>query len=125
MLVIHWAPVQHTRHILRAGIRQGKRGTFCFPLTGHACVDRWWAQAFRQWRPRTQYNGFVFRLIEADMPATFGHWINGLGGRPCFTALTELEAEYRRTVFFRLGEAFAADPHADFETLGAELIAAQ
>lgn len=103
MIAIHWSPVHNTSRILKNGIRKSKRGLFCFPLTGYPFVDRWWCRAFRQWRPRTHYTGFLFRITEADLPATFSHWCGGAFDKP-LTTLNALTTAYRDTVLFRIGE---------------------
>ncbi|MEM6803366.1 MAG: hypothetical protein AAF696_18305 [Bacteroidota bacterium] len=76
MLAVHWTPVGNTKTILKNGIRKNKKGLFCFPLTGHPSVDRWWVRYFNttSGRKRKKYNGILFRITEADMPAFFGHW---------------------------------------------------
>ncbi|MCA9072687.1 MAG: hypothetical protein KDA84_27380, partial [Planctomycetaceae bacterium] len=101
MLAIHWSPVKNTKSILRNISRKGKRGLFCFPLTGHEILDRCWAWLFRcsRSRPRTPYNGFVFRLTEDDLPASFGDWIlDACGQARSFGLLSELEEEFRRAI---------------------------
>ena len=127
MLVVHWSPVKNTKKILRLGITASKdSASHFFPLTGHRSVDRWWAQAFRSWRPRTQYNGFVVRLTDEDMPATFCHWIiwaiNNGKDIPMFNSIKALSEEYRRTIIWRIGETFAKDDSADYTELGRQII---
>ena len=103
MLAVHWSPVKNTRDILHNGIRKSKHGVFCFPLTGQPNLDKWWANALRQWRPRTAYNGFVFRVVEDDLPAAFSHWLHGAGDKP-LTSIAQIKAEFERTIMFRIGE---------------------
>lgn len=129
MLVVHWSPVKNTKGILRNGITAGKdSASHFFPLTGHRSVDRWWAQAFRSWRPRTQYNGFVVRLTDDDMPATFCHWIqwavdNG-GHAPMRQSIDELTAEYRDTILWRIGETVADSSSGNEAELGRKVVEA-
>jgi hypothetical protein len=118
MLAIHWSPVKNTKLIRRKGIRKSNRGLYCFPLTGHHNVDRWWAQFFRSCRPRTQYNGFVFKIVQDDMPAMFGHWISG----EMFNSLDELKSEFRSSIIWRIGEEYLSHPEEDFTTIGSLLI---
>ena len=74
MLAIHWSPVKNTKRILKDGIRKGKNGVYCFPLTGNHYVDRLWVDIFNA-RQKREFNGFIFRLTESDMPAYFGDWL--------------------------------------------------
>ena len=76
MLAIHWSPVNNTKRILKNGISKSKNGLYCFPLTGHKNIDHWWVKTFKTCRKgsRVQYNGFIFRIEQNDMPAYFGHW---------------------------------------------------
>jgi len=105
MLVIHWSPVKNTRSILKHGIRKSPRGLFCFPLTGHPVVDRCWVRLFRWERPRTQFNGFIFRVEPDDLPASFGSWVEEyVGGAPRYSSLPSLEREYRRTVLAKISD---------------------
>jgi len=72
--------VANTTKILRNGIHISKkyRGVFCFPLIGHPSTIRFWPQFLRRTQYKNangRYNGFVFRLVEEDMPAGFGNWI--------------------------------------------------
>lgn len=109
MLAVHWAPVSKTKAILKNGITKSNKGLYCFPLTGHKSLDRWWLYFFNQCRvrQRKQYNGFVFRLQQQDMPAYFGYWM-GATTRHNFdkkiTDIKKLTAEYRDMVLERLGE---------------------
>jgi hypothetical protein len=77
MLAVHWTPVNNTKTILKNGITKSKKGLYCFPLTGHKSLDRWWINFFNQCgvRHKKKYNGIVFRLKQQDLPAYFGHWI--------------------------------------------------
>lgn len=112
MLAVHWAPVSKTKHILRNGIRKSPNGLYCFPLTGHKVLDRWWVYFFNQCgaRERKKYNGFVFHLEQEDFPAYFGHWI-GATNRDRFNKeipnLRELGATFRDCIMWRLGEMIA------------------
>ena len=105
MMAVHWSAVKNTKTILRNGIRKSKRGVFCFPLTGIASLDRWWAQAFRDWRPRTQYNGFVFRIVQEDLPARWSHWVFE-GDTKLIQSLAELQRKVRETIIWRVGEKY-------------------
>lgn len=129
MLAVHWSPVKNTKHILRNGIRKSKNGTFCFPLTGQPNVDKWWANAFRQWRPRTAYNGFVFRVTADDLPAAFSHWLHGAEEKP-LTSIAQIQAEFEGAILFRIGQrhfgySLEADrKHGDdYKRVGRELVA--
>ncbi|WP_418026450.1 hypothetical protein [Paenibacillus sp. JJ1722] len=76
MLVVHWSPVNYSKNILKNGIRKSRNGVYCFPLTGHIALDRWWMKALKRFRKDgKKYNGFVFRVEESDFPAYFGHFI--------------------------------------------------
>lgn len=85
---------------------------YCFPLTGHKALDRWWIYLFNQCgvRERRKYNGIVFRLKQEDMPAYFGSW-GGATNRDNFEKeirdLKMLGVEFRQTILFRLGEEIA------------------
>ncbi len=110
MLAIHWSPVSNTKNILRNGIRKARNGVYCFPLTGIHTVDAWWVKAFNQFcfrRNRKQYNGFIFRVTEEDMPCYFGHFI-GHTSRDKFempiNTVTQLENEIKESVLWRIGE---------------------
>lgn len=74
MLAVHWSPVANTKQILKKGIRKSKAGLFCFPLTGHPTVDRWWLRVVRAERRPKHYNGFIFRITQEDLPATMAGW---------------------------------------------------
>jgi hypothetical protein len=134
MLAVHWSPVKNTKHILRNGIRKSKDGTFCFPLTGNPNLDKWWANTFRYCRPRTAYNGFVFRIVEDDLPASFGDWLSrkygGLDKE--ITSIAQIEAELEKAILFRIGERqFGFTPDGgynhtlDMEKLGREMVTAR
>ncbi len=118
MLAVHWAPVNHTKHILKNGIAKSKKGVYCFPLTGHQSLDRWWIHFFNQCkvRPRKHYNGIVFRIAQEDLPAYFGHWI-GATNRDAFTKeipdLKQLGHQFRETILWRLGEEIAHKDNLD------------
>jgi hypothetical protein len=104
MLAVHWSPVKNTKNILRNGIRPSKDGVFCFPLTGHPHVDKWWVNAFRRWgwRHRTAYNGFVFRIVEGDLPAAFSDWRHGPEDKP-LNSIAQVKAEFESAIMFRFG----------------------
>ncbi|MEI6949255.1 hypothetical protein V9K67_18870 [Paraflavisolibacter sp. H34] len=112
MLAVHWTPVNRTKNILKNGITKSKTGLYCFPLTGHKALDRWWITFFKQRnvRSRNKYNGIVFRLTEQDLPACFGHWI-GSTTKDSFSketiCLKALEAKFRETILWRMGEELA------------------
>lgn len=112
MLAVHWTPVNKTKTILRNGITKSKRGVFCFPLTGHKSVDRWWIYFFNQCgvRAKKNYNGIVFRIAQEDLPAYFGHWA-GATNRDEFDKeikdLKQLGQEFRQVILWRLGEKIA------------------
>lgn len=124
MLAVHWSPVKNTKRILRNGIRKGKQGLFCFPLTGHDMVDRWWAQAFRSWDPRTQYNGFIFRITRDDLPAKFSSWVaDAMGFAQTIDSLDELDAEFRKTIIWGIGQSYSTNlGYDDFAEIGEKMI---
>ena len=129
MLAVHWSPVKNTKDIVRNGIRKSKRGVFCFPLTGQPNLDKWWAKAFRQWSPRTAYNGFIFRIVEADLPASFSHRLHGADDKPLAT-IAQIKAEFEQNIMFRIGQrhfgyTLEADvKHSDeYERVGREIVA--
>jgi hypothetical protein len=113
MLAIHWTPVNNTKSILKNGIRKSKTGLYCFPLTGHKLLDKWWINFFNQChvRARKKYNGIVFRIVQEDLPASFGHWVGKGLTHPenSITDLKKFESEYRETIIWRIGEQIAAD----------------
>lgn len=109
MLAVHWTPVKNTKAVLKNGIAKSKNGLYCFPLTGHKSLDRWWIYFFNQCgvRNRKKYNGIVFRIREDDLPAYFGHWIGAT--TKCtfekeFATLKGLQKEFRNVLMWRLGE---------------------
>ena len=109
MLAVHWTPVSNTKGILKNGITKSKKGLFCFPLTGHKFLDRWWLYFFNQCgvRARKQYNGIVFRLKQQDMPAYFGHWVGAINNSDFKKEITDLKTlgqEFREAITWRLGE---------------------
>ena len=112
MLAVHWTPVNRTKHILKNGITKSKQGLYCFPLTGHKSLDRWWIYFFNQCgvRQRKKYNGIVFRIKQQDLPAYFGHWI-GATNRDNFeksiTTTRQLGSKFRDIILWRLGETIA------------------
>lgn len=112
MLAVHWTPVSKTKHILKKGITKSKKGLYCFPLTGHKALDRWWLYFFNHCgvRQRKKYNGIVFRIKQQDLPAYFGHWI-GATNRDTFnkeiTTIKQLGAEFKQIIIWRLGEMLA------------------
>ena len=129
MLAIHWSPVKNTKDILHNGIRKSKRGVFCFPLTGQPNLDKWWANAFRRWRPRTSYNGFVFRIVEDDLPAAFSHWLQGADNKP-LTSIRQIKSEFESAIMFRIGErhfGYSLEANIkhrnDYERVGREIVA--
>lgn len=113
MLAVHWTPVSNTADILKNGIRKGKRGVFCFPVTGFRSLDAWWVRFFNHGARtnRKKYNGIVFRLTEDDFPAQFGHWAICNDSSAAETTVNDLKSlgeKYRHTVLWRMGEAIAA-----------------
>jgi len=112
MLAVHWTPVSKTKHVLKNGITKSKKGLYCFPLTGHKALDRWWLYFFNQCgvRQRKRYNGIIFRIKQQDLPAYFGHWIgatNKDGFKKEVLTVKQLGAEFRETIMWRLGELLA------------------
>ncbi len=112
MLAVHWAPVSKTKSILKSGITKSGNGLYCFPLTGHKALDRWWVTFFNviASRKRKKYNGIVFRIRKEDLPAYFGHW-GGATTRDDYEkeikTLKALKAQFRETILWRLGEHLA------------------
>lgn len=112
MIAVHWTPVSKTKNILKNGITKSKKGLYCFPLTGHKSLDKWWIYFFNQCgvRQRKNYNGVIFRIKQNDLPAYFGHWI-GATNKDNFkkeiTNLKELGKEFKNTIIWRLGEEIA------------------
>ncbi len=56
MVAVHWTPVNNTKDILKKGITKSKNGLYCFPLTGHKFLDRWWIYFFSQCANRQKRN---------------------------------------------------------------------
>lgn len=112
MLAVHWAPVSKTKSILKNGITKSGNGLYCFPLTGHKAIDRWWVTFFNYStsRERKKYNGIVFRIKKEDLPAYFGHWI-GATTRDDYEkeikTLKELSTKFREIILWRMGEYLA------------------
>jgi hypothetical protein len=118
MLAVHWTPVSNTKSILKNGITKSQKGLFCFPLTGHKFLDRWWLYFFNQCgvRARKQYNGIVFRLRQQDMPAYFGHWVGATNNSDFKKEITDLKTlgkEFRDVIAWRLGEEIARNSSLD------------
>lgn len=112
MLAVHWAPVSKTKSILKNGITRSGNGLYCFPLTGHKALDRWWVTFFNYTasRKRKKYNGIVFRIRKEDLPAYFGNWVGATTHddyKKEIKTLKELGAQFRETILFRLGEHLA------------------
>ncbi len=112
MLAVHWAPVSKTKSILKNGITKSVNGLYCFPLTGHPSLDRWWIHFFnqRRVRERKKYNGFVFRIKQEDLPAQFGHWVGSTTKDDYekeIATLDQLGLAFRETILFRIGEQLA------------------
>lgn len=118
MLAVHWTPVNRTKHILKNGITKSKKGLYCFPLTGHKALDKWWIYFFNQCgaRQRIKYNGIVFRVKQQDLPAYIGHYI-GATNRDVFkkeiTTIKQLSAEFKKIIIWRLGEMLAQNAKVD------------
>lgn len=112
MIAIHWSPVKNTKNILKNGITKSKNGLYCFPVTGDKLLDKWWVKFFNQCgvRNRKQYNGFLFRISEDDMPAYFGHWIGATTNSKFekgIRSTKQLGEKFRDTILWRLGEDIA------------------
>lgn len=112
MLAVHWTPVNRTKKILKNGISKSKKGLYCFPLTGHKSLDRWWIYFFNQCgvRERKKYNGIVFRIKKQDLPIYFGHWFGATNNdefKKEINDLKKLGVEFRQTLLLRLGEEIA------------------
>ena len=112
MLAIHWTPVNNTKKILKSGIRKSKKGLFCFPLTGHKQLDKWWVNFFNQnrERQRKKYNGVIFRIKKEDLPAYFGHWIGATNRQDFKKEITDLKSfgkQYHEILLWRMGEEIA------------------
>ncbi|GIP18163.1 hypothetical protein J40TS1_38050 [Paenibacillus montaniterrae] len=109
MLVVHWSPVNNSKNILKNGINKNQNGVYCFPITGHFSIDKWWMKALKRYRKDgKKYNGFVFRLKEQDLPAYFGHFI-GTTTKDKFEkpikTLYDLGKEIQNTIIWRIGES--------------------
>jgi hypothetical protein len=118
MLAVHWTPVNDTKKVLKNGIRKSKKGLFCFPLTGHKHLDKWWVNFFNQCgvRYRKKYNGIVFRIKKEDLPAYFGHWIGATNRHDFKKEITDLKSfgkQYRETLLWRMGEEIARANNLD------------
>lgn len=127
MLAVHWTPVNDTKKILKNGIRKSKKGLFCFPLTGHKHLDKWWVNFFNQCgvRERKKYNGIVFRIKKEDLPAYFGHWIGATNRHDFKKEITDLKSfgkQYRETLLWRMGEEIARANNLDNEIYDYEII---
>lgn len=112
MLVVHWTPVNNTKKILKNGITKTRKGVFCFPLTGHRFLDRWWIYFFNQCfvRQKKEYNGIVFRIDESDFPIYFGHWVGSISKKDLILDVKDLKQlgqEYKESILFRIGEDIA------------------
>lgn len=108
MLVVHWSPVNNSKNIMNNGIRKKRNGVYCFPITGHVSLDRWWMKALKRFRrDGKRYNGFIFRVVEQDLPAYFGHYAGATTkdrfDKP-FRTLVELGMEMQHTIIWRIGE---------------------
>ena len=109
MLVVHWSPVNNSKNILKNGISKSQNGVYCFPITGHVSLDRWWMKALKRFRrDGKRYNGFIFRVEEQDLPAYFGHFMGATTKdkfeKPIKT-LVELGNEIQHTIIWRIGES--------------------
>jgi hypothetical protein len=118
MLAVHWTPVNNTKPVLKNGIRKSKKGLFCFPLTGHKYLDKWWVIFFNQCgaRHRKKYNGIVFRIKKDDLPAYFGHWIGATNRHDFNKEITDLKTlgkQYREMLLWRMGEEIARTNNLD------------
>lgn len=108
MLVVHWSPVNNSKHILKNAISKNKNGVYCFPITGHVALDRWWMKALKRFRrDGKNYNGFIFKVEEQDLPAYFGHYMGATTKDPFekpIKTLKELGEEIQHTIIWRIGE---------------------
>jgi len=106
MLAIHWSPVKNTKRILKNGITKSQNGLYCFPLTGHKEIDNWWVKAFNQWnyrQHRNRYNGFIFKIVQEDLPAYFGYWYGATSSDTFdkeINSIEELNKEYRNNILW-------------------------
>ncbi len=112
MLAVHWTPVNETKKVLKNGIRKSKKGLFCFPLTGHKHLDKWWVNFFNQYgvRHKKKYNGIVFQIQKEDLPAYFGHWIGATNRDDFKKEINDLKSfgkQYREILLWRIGEEIA------------------
>jgi len=108
MLVVHWSPVNNSKSILKNGIRKNQNGLYCYPVTGHISLDRWWMKALKRFRrDGKRYNGFIFKVEEQDLPAYYGHFM-GATTKEKFEkpikSLLELGQELQNTIIWRIGE---------------------
>ncbi|WP_243735362.1 hypothetical protein [Paenibacillus turpanensis] len=108
MLVVHWSPVNNSKNIIKNGIKKGQNGVYCFPLTGHLSLDRWWMKALKRFRrDGKRYNGFIFRVEEQDLPAYFGHFMGATtkdNFMKSIKTLAQLGIEIQNTIIWRIGE---------------------
>lgn len=107
MLVVHWSPVKNTKSILKDGITKNSNGLYCFPITGIRYVDKFWVDIFNS-KDRKKYNGFIFRLIEKDMPAYFGDWLGATNNdkfEKNIKSLKSLKLQYRANFLSKLGQS--------------------
>jgi len=122
MLAVHWTPVNKTKNILKNGITKSKKGLYCFPLTGHKSLDKWWIHFFNQCgiREKKKYNGIIFRIKQNDLPAYFGQWY-GATNRHNFKKeienLKQLGKEFKETILYRIGEEIAFKKNIGDEVL--------
>lgn len=109
MLVVDWSPVNNTKRILKDGITKNKNGLYCFPLTGNRYVDTFWVDLLNS-KNKKKYHGFLFRLLDSDMPAYFGDWI-GATNKDNFDkeikTLKFLKLEFRRNFLSKLGQSLS------------------
>jgi hypothetical protein len=129
MLVVHWSPVKNTRRILRTGTHKGRAGVFCFPLTGFFALDHWWADCLYAAGVRTHFNGFVFRLVAADLPALYGDCVHRIhpdrhGPPRCYETLRALETAIREDIAGRIAtdSTISTPNEAEIEKLTRELL---
>lgn len=108
MLAVHWSPVNNSKNILKTGIAKKQNGVYCFPLTGHLSLDRWWMKALKRFRrDGKRYNGFVFRLEESDFPVYFGHFAGATTKdkfEKSIRTLHDLGNRIKDTIIWRIGE---------------------
>jgi len=128
MLAVHWTPVNNTKRVLKNGIRKSKNGLYCFPLTGHKQLDKWWVNFFNQCRARhrKKYNGIVFRIKKEDLPAYLGHWVGATIWDDFKKEITDLKSfgiQYREKLLRLMGAEIASIDNLDngiydFEVVG-------